>query len=157
MLFTILFIQFFVQYTHTFYTFYIYSTHILFIFLVIFYHFYAKITHFSCIITHFRAFLMHFRAFFHQFPTIFCTFAQTLRVFLCTSAQLYTLPASSFSVLLYKLFLHIALANCHSLYKLFSTFAQTFSSLPPYYFQLVRNFMTICFQLFHSFPQLFLM
>ena len=40
-----------------------------------------------------------------------------------------------------------ALAKCHSLYKLFGTFAQTFSSLPPHFFQLVRNFMTICFQL----------
>lgn len=92
-------------------------------------------------------FLTHFRVFFHQFPTIFCTFAQTLRVFLCTLAQLFALPASSFSVLLYKLFLHIALAKCHSLYKLFGTFAQTFSSLPPHFFQLVRNFVTICFQL----------
>ena len=41
----------------------------------------------------------------------------------------------------------IVLAKCHSLYKLFGTFAQTFSSLPPHFFQLVRNFMTICFQL----------
>ena len=81
--------------------------------------------------------------FFHQFPTIFCTFIQILRVFLCTLAQFFALPASSFSVLLYKLFLHVA-RNCtceaHS-------FAQTFSSLPPHFFQLVRNFMTICFQL----------
>lgn len=88
-------------------------------------------------------FLMHFCVFFHQFPTIFCTFTQILCVLLRASAQLCTLPASSFSVHLHKLFLHIA-RNCtceaHS-------FAQTFSSLPPHFFQLVRNFMTICFQL----------
>ena len=97
---------------------------------------------------------MRFRAFFHQFPTIFCTFTRTLRVFLCTSAQLCTLLASSFSVYLHKLFLHIALAKCHSLYKLFGTFAQTFSSLPPHFFQLVRNFMTNCFQLPYKTSQL---
>ena len=92
-------------------------------------------------------FLTYFRAFFHKFPIIFCTFVQTLRVFLCTLAQLYALPASSFSVLLYKLFLHNA-RNCTcEAHSFFSTFAQTFSSLPPHYFQLVRNFVTICFQL----------
>lgn len=100
---------------------------------------------------------MHFRVFFHQFPTIFCTFAQTLRVFLCTLAQLFALPASSFSVLLYKLFLHIVRKLHLRSAQLFGTFAQTFSSLPPHFFQLVRNFVTICFQLFHSFLQLFLM
>lgn len=73
---------------------------------------------------------LHFASFF-----IFCTFVQTFSTY-CTK---------------------IALAKCHSLYKLFGIFAQTFSSLPPHFFQLVRNFMTICFQLFHSFPQLFLM
>lgn len=63
---------------------------------------------------------LHFASFF-----IFCAFAQTFSTH-CTK---------------------IALAKCHSLYKLFGTFAQTFSSLPPHFFQLVRNFMTICFQL----------
>lgn len=84
-----------------------------------------------------------YNAFSCVFSIIFCTFVQILRVFLCTLAQFFALPASSFSVLLHKLFLHIA-RNCiceaHS-------FAQTFSSLPPHFFQLVRNFMTICFQL----------
>ena len=47
-----------------------------------------------------------------------------------------------------------ALAKCHSLYKLFGTFAQTFSSLPPHFFQLVRNFMTNCFQLPYKTSQL---
>lgn len=64
--------------------------------------------------------ILRFASFF-----IFCTFVQTFSTH-CTK---------------------IALAKCHSLYKLFGTFAQTFSSLPPHFFQLVRNFMTICFQL----------
>lgn len=83
--------------------------------------------------------------FFYQFPTIFCTFVQILRVFLCTLAQFCALPASSFSVLLYKLFLHIA-RNCTcEAHSFFGIFAQTFSSLPPHFFQLVRNFVAIWF------------
>ena len=38
--------------------------------------------------------------------------------------------------------------------QLFGMFAQTFSSLPPHFFQLVRNFMTICFQLPYKTSQL---
>ena len=94
---------------------------------------------------------MRFRVFFHQFPTIFCTFAQTLRVFLCTSVQFCALPASSFSVLLYKLFLHIArklrLRSAIDCTNFLAHLHKLFSSLPPHFFQLVRNFMTICFQL----------
>ena len=146
-------------------TVYTYFLHILYIFYTYFVHFSryflpflrknnALLVHYWLNITYLSAFLTHFRAFFHQFPTIFCTFAQTLRVFLCTSVQLFALPASSFSVLLYKLFLHIALAKCHSLYKLFGTFAQTFSSLPPHFFQLVKTlwkFVSSYFTASHSF------
>ena len=70
---------------------------------------------------------LHFASFF-----IFCTFVQTFSTH-CTK---------------------IALTKCHSLYKLFGTFAQTSSSLPPHFFQLVRNFVTICFQLPYKTSQL---
>lgn len=93
---------------HILYTFYTYFVHFSRYFLSFLRKNNALLVHYWLNITHFRAFLTHFHAFFHQFPTIFCTFVQILRVFLCTSARLCTLPASSFSVLLYKLFLHIA-------------------------------------------------
>ena len=102
---------YFLHIPYTFYTYFSYFIHFSRYFLPFLRKNNTLLVHYWLNITHFRAFLTYFRAFFHQFPTIFCTFAQILCVFLCTSAQLCTLPASSFSVLLYKLFLHIALAK----------------------------------------------
>ena len=99
-------------------TVYTYFLHILYIFYTYFAHIFchflpflrknnALLVHYWLNITHFRAFLTYFRAFFHQFPTIFCTFVQISCAFFCTLAQLCALPASSFFVLLHKLFLRI--------------------------------------------------
>ena len=96
--------------------------------------------------------------FFYQFPTIFCTFVQILRVFLCTLAQFCALPASSFSVLLYKLFLHIA-RNCtceaHSFFwHICTNFFQLAAALFPACEKLCSNLVSSFLARFHSFPQL---
>lgn len=133
---------------YTFYTIfctgYTYFLHILYIFYTYFLSFFSLfLRKNNALLVHYNALPCIFNAFSCVFSIIFCTFVQILRVFLCTLAQFFALPVSSFSVLLYKLFLHIA-RNCTCEAR---SFAQTFSSLPPHFFQLVRNFMTICFQL----------
>ena len=87
--------------------------------------------------------------FLYIYTNIACISMHTRAVFRFASFFIFCTFVQTFSTHCTKLYLGSA--------QLFSTFAQTFSSLPPHFFQLVRNFMTICFQLFHSFPQLFLM
>ena len=102
---------------------------------------------------------MRFRVFFHQFPTIFCTFAQTLRVFLCTSVQFCALPASSFSVLLYKLFLHIARKCTYertTFWHVCTNFFQLAAALFPACEKLYDNLFPASLQDFTAFRSFFL-
>ena len=149
-------------------TVYTYFLHILYIFYTYFIHFSR---YFLPFLHKNNALLVHYNALPCVFNTLSCVFPSISYNFLyiCTSIariSLHTRTALHFaSFFIFCTFVQtfsthcmkIALAKCHSLYKLFGTFAQTFFSLPPHFFQLVRNFVTICFQLFHSFPQLFLM
>lgn len=76
-------------------------------------------------------------------------------LYICTNIariSLYTRTILRFaSFLIFCTFAQTFSTHCTKLYlrsaQLFSTFAQTSSSLPPHFFQLVRNFVTICFQL----------
>ena len=109
-------------------------------------------------------FLTHFRAFFNAlscvFPSISYNFLyiytniarislHTRTAFRFASFFIFCTFVQTFSIHCTK----IALAKCTTFWHI----CTNFSSLPPHFFQLVRNFVAICFQLFHSFPQLFLM
>ena len=87
--------------------------------------------------THFRAFfLLISYNFLYICTNIACISMHTRTIFHFVSFFIFCTFVQTFSTHCMK----IAFAKCATLHKLFS-------SLPPHFFQLVRNFVTICFQL----------
>lgn len=143
-------------------TVYTYFLHILYIFYTLFYHFSryflsflrknnALLVHYWLNITHFRVFFLSISYnFLYICTNIACISMHTRAVFRFASFFVFCTFVQTFSTHCTKLYLWSA--------QLFSAFAQTFSSLPPHFFQLVRNFVAIWFPAslqdftaFHSF------
>ena len=125
-------------------TVYTYFLHILYIFYTHFAHIFcyflpflrknnALLVHYWLNITHFRAFLTHFRAFFPSISYNFLYFyTNIMRIFLHTRTILHFASFLIFCTFAQTFSTHctkIALAKCHSLYKLFPACRRTFSSL----------------------------
>lgn len=138
---------------------YIYFLHISYTFYTYFSHF---IHFFLLFIIKYRTFMVKYNALSCVFNALSCVFSSISYHFLYFYTNIARIFAHLHNFALFQLphFLYICTNFFYTLHEnytcearsFFGTFAQTFSSLPPHFFQLVRNFMTICFQLFHSFP-----
>lgn len=153
---------------YTFYTVfctgYTYFLHILYIFYTYFAHIFchfspflrknnALLVHYWLNITHFRVFFLSISYnFLYICTNIACISMHTRAVFRFASFFVFCTFVQTFSTHCTKLYLWSA--------QLFSTFAQTFSSLPPHFSSLwetLWQFVPSFLARFHSFPQLFLM
>ena len=154
---------------------YTYFLHILYIFYTYFIHFSHYFLPFlhknNALLVRYWLNIIHFRAFFSTLPCVFpsisynflyiytniaCISMHTRTILRFASFFIFCTFVQTFSTHCTK----IALAKCHSLYKLFGTFAQTFSSLPPHFSSLwetLWQFVSSFLARLHSFPQLFLM